>query len=145
MTAAVSLYDSIVAVHVVANLSAFGVLLAWPLLPAGTASAHRARARVLGRVVTWAATLGLVLGVFLASDRDLWGEVWVQGPLVILVLLLGIVGGYLTPAERRLGELCERGDETALAVAKRTVDRVATLCFALAAVAAFLMVTKPGL
>ena len=145
MTLAITFYDSVVAVHVVANVSAFGVLLAWPWLPGGTAAAHRARARVLGTVVTRAAALGLVLGVYLASDRGLWDEPWVGGPLIILIVLLGIVGGYLTPAERRLAQAADAGDAVALATARRPVDRVALACFALAAIAAFLMVTKPGL
>jgi hypothetical protein len=145
-TPAIAFYDVVVAAHVVANVSAFGILLAWPLLPGGTPAAHGARARILARVVTYAATLGLVLGLYLASDRDLFGEPWVLGPLVILVVLLGIVGGYLTPAERRLGELAAQpGSEEAWTRARRGVDRAALACFALAAVATFLMVTKPGL
>lgn len=143
---AIRVYDAVVAVHVVANVSAFGVLLAWPLLPGGTPAAHAARARVLGTVVTYAATLGLVLGLYLASDAGVFGEPWVLGPLVILVVLLGVVGGYLTPAERRLGALsAQAGADTAvLTAARQRVDRVALACFALAAVAAFLMTTKPG-
>jgi len=144
VTLAIVFYDAVVALHVVANVSAFGILLAWPLLPAGTAAAHTARAQILGRVVTYAATVGLVLGLYLASDRDLFGEPWVLGPLVILVVLLGIVGGYLTPAERRLGQLAGEPDD-AWTRARRQVDRAALACFALAAVATFLMVTKPGL
>lgn len=145
MTAAITLYDTLVAVHVVANVSAFGVLLAWPWLPGGTSQTHRGRARVLGVVVTRSAALGLLIGAYLASDRGLWGQPWVLGPLVILVVLLGVVGGYLTPAEHRLAELSEHGDERALAAATRPVKLVALGCFALAAVAAFLMVTKPRL
>lgn len=145
MTAAVTLYDAVVAIHVVATVSAFGVLLAWPWLPGGSAPAHRGRARLLGVVVTRSAALGLVLGAYLATDRGLWSQPWVAAPLVIMVVLLGVVGGYLTPAERRLAELSARGDERALAAATRPVELVALGCFVLAAVAAFLMVTKPGL
>ncbi len=140
MTLAIRLYDAIVAVHVVANVSAFGVLLAWPLLPGGTPAAHIARARVLAVVVTRAATVGLVLGLLLAADRQLFDEPWVVAPLAILVVLLGIVGGHLTPAERRLAVL----DGAEHDRAARTTDRVALACFALAALAALVMVTKPG-
>ena len=100
---------------------------------------------MLAVVVTRAASLGLVLGAYLATDRGLWSQPWVLGPLAIMVVVLGIVGGYLTPAERRLAELCEGGDERALATATRRVELVAVGCFALGALAAFLMVTKPGL
>ena len=145
MTAALVLYDVVVALHVVATVSAFGVLLAWPWLPSASAQAHRARARLLAVVVTRAAALGLVLGAYLATDRGLWSQPWVAGPLAILVVVLGIVGGYLTPAERRLAELCEHGDERALATARRPVELVALGCFALGVLAALSMVTKPGL
>ena len=77
------------------------------------------RARLLGVVVTRSAALDLVLGAYLASDRGLWSRLWVGAPLAILVVVLGIVGGYLTPAERRLAELCDGGDERALATATR--------------------------
>jgi len=109
-------------------------------------AAHAARARVLGKVVTSAATVGLALGLYLAGDAGVFGEPWVLGPLAILVVLLGLVGGYLTPAERRLGDLAAGADEDAeaLVAARRRVDRVALGCFALAAFAAFLMTTKPG-
>lgn len=139
------MYDAIVALHVVATVSAFGVLLAWPWLPSASAQAHRARARLLGVVVTRSAALGLVLGAYLATDRGLWSQPWVGGPLAIMVVVLGVVGGYLTPAERRLALLCEDGDERALATATRRVELVALGCFALGVVAALLMVTKPGL
>lgn len=145
MTAAITVYDALVALHVVATVSAFGVLLAWPWLPSGTANAHRGRARLLAVVVTRSASLGLALGAYLATDRGLWSQPWVSAPLVIMVVLLGVVGGYLAPAERRLAELSEGGDERALAAARRPVERVALGCFALAAAAAFVMVTKPGL
>ena len=86
-----------------------------------------------------------MLGAYLATDRGLWSRPWVGGPLAIMVVVLGIVGGYLTPAERRLAVLCDGGDERALATATRRVEVVAFGCFALGAVAALLMVTKPGL
>lgn len=67
------------------------------------------------------------------------------GPLAIIFVVVCVVGGYLTRAERRLAELYERGDERALATATRPVELVALGCFALGIVAALVMVTKPGL
>jgi len=71
MTLAVSVYDSLVADHAVADLSASGVLL-------------------------------------------------------------GVVGGYLTPAERRLGHLAGADGSSRLRLGQTAVDRVATVCFRLA-------------
>ena len=53
------------------------------------------------------------------------------GPLAIIFVVLCVVGGYLTWAERRLAELYERGDERALATATRPVELVALGCFPL--------------
>ncbi len=97
-----TLYSGVVAVHVMANLIAFGVWFAWPLLPGETSAAHRARANILRVVVTRAATVALVAGVYLASVAELFGEVWVLVPLVILVALLGVTGAFLVPGEQRL-------------------------------------------
>ena len=48
----------------------------------------------------------LVAGIYLASDRDYFSEVWVQIPFAILIVLLGLHGGLLHPdreAPRRRG------------------------------------------
>jgi hypothetical protein len=75
MTVAVTLYDSIKAVHVMAVVAAFGVFFAWPVLVRGTAEAHQAVMRTLQVLVTPAATLVLVTGADLATKRSYWSEV----------------------------------------------------------------------
>ena len=80
-----------------ANFIAFGVWFAWPLLPGETAPAHRARARILRVVVTRAATVALVAGVYLAAVAGIFGKLWVLVPLVIMVGLLGMTGSFLVP------------------------------------------------
>ncbi len=139
---AVTLYDAAVAVHVIAVIAAFGVLFAYPWLERGTPAAHDARRRLLSVVVTRAATVALLVGMYLANDRGYLGQLWVVVPLAIMIVLLGVVGAYLTPAERRLGAMTERDPRRA--ALQRTVQRVAVVCAALVAVAAFFMVTKLG-
>lgn len=131
MTAAVTLQSSVVAVHVMAVVAAFGVLLAAPLLgPGGVLG------RAWLRVLTPGAVLVLLTGAWLASDEDAWGEPWVTAPLGILVLVVGLVHVIVVPAERRLGA----GDGTAA-----TRWRVATGAgAALVLVAVYVMVTRPG-
>ncbi len=69
------LYDLGVAAHVIAVIAGFGPLFAYPWLPAGTASAHRARERLLSVLVTRSAAVALVLGLYLANTRGYLGEV----------------------------------------------------------------------
>jgi hypothetical protein len=94
-------------------------------------------------VVTPAGTLALLAGVYLASDRSYWSEVWVSVPLVILIVLMGLTSAYFAPRQERLAELAEAGagpEYTALAT---QVARVAFLAAGLVVVAIFFMVVKP--
>ena len=144
MPVAIFFYDVVLSIHVMAVVAAFGVWFAYPLLVArGDAAAHRAQVRVARLVVTPAGTLALLAGVYLASDRSYWSEVWVSIPLVILIVLLGITGAYFIPRQQRLAELADAGagpDYEALAT---QVARVAFLAAGLVVVAIFLMVTQP--
>ena len=137
-----TLYGIGVAAHVVAVIAAFGALFAYPWLPAGTASAHQARERLLSVLVSRAGGIALLIGLYLANDRGYLGQVWVIVPLVILIVVLGIVGSVMTPRERRLAGMAE-GDPFRAAI-ERQLTIAALGCAALVAVAAFFMVTKVG-
>jgi small-conductance mechanosensitive channel len=144
MLLAVQFYDVVVAIHVMAVIAAFGLWFAYPLLvPRGDAAAHRAQARVARMVVTPAGTLALLAGIYLASDRSYWDKSWVGIPLLILIVLLGITGGYFIPRQLRLAELAEGGAGADYDALARQVSRVAMLAAALVLVAVFLMVVKP--
>ena len=144
MPVAIVFYDVVLSIHVMAIVAAFGVWFAYPLLVAARdAGAHRAQARVARMVVNPAGTLALLAGVYMASDRSYWSEVWVSVPLVILIVLMGITGGYFAPRQERLAGLAEAGagpEYTALAT---QVARVAFVAAALVVVAIFFMVAKP--
>jgi hypothetical protein len=144
MLLAVQFYDVVVSIHVMAIIAAFGLWFAYPLLvPRGDAAAHRAQARVARIVVTPAGTLALIAGIYLASDRSYWDQSWVGIPLVILIVLMGITGGYFIPRQQRLAALADAGggaEYDALAV---QVARVAGIAAALVVVAVFFMVVKP--
>jgi hypothetical protein len=158
---AVLFYDVVVAAHVMAVVIAFGVTFAYPPLgifvtrnhPRMLPALHAAQAFVGKVLITPFATLALLLGAYLASDRDYWSETWVTVPLVILVVLLGLGGAFFGPQEKRAAELAERdvaasGDGDVVlsgeyeAVAKR-VAMVGTLANVLILVAIYFMVAKP--
>jgi hypothetical protein len=144
MPPAILFYDVVLSIHVMAVVAAFGVWFAYPLLVArADAGAHRAQVRVSRAVVTPAGTLALLAGVYLASDRSYWSEVWVSVPLVILIVLLGITGAYFIPRQQRLAELAEAGSGPEYAALARQVARVAFLAAGLVVVAILFMVAKP--
>lgn len=144
MFLAVQFYDVVVSVHVMAVIAAFGMWFAYPLLvPRGDAAAHRAQVRVARMVVTPAGTLALLAGIYLASDRSYWDRSWVGIPLVILVVLMGITGGYFIPRQQRLAELADAGAGTEYDALAAQVARVALVAAGLVVVAVFLMVVKP--
>ena len=82
---------------------AFGVTFAYPIIgvvrdaastrvPAGPA--HAPRSASAGSLIAPPATVALLAGFYLASDRDYMGKIWVIVPLVILIGLLGLGGAF---------------------------------------------------
>jgi uncharacterized membrane protein len=154
----VTFYDSIVALHVLAVVVGFGALFVLPVLgtllrarqPEAVPAFYRATGTLGSRVLTPAWVVVLLAGVYLASDRDLWSEVWVTVPMTLLIVIFGLAGAVLAPAERKLVASAERDVEaggTASAETEglvRRVHGVEALMALLVAVAIFFMVTKAG-
>jgi uncharacterized SAM-binding protein YcdF (DUF218 family) len=144
MPTAILFYDVVLSIHVMAIVAAFGVWFAYPLLVArGDAGAHRAQVRVARMIVTPAGSLALLAGVYMASDRSYWSEVWVSVPLVILIVLMGLTSAYFAPRQERLAELAEAGPGPAYTALANQVARVAFAAAGLVVVAIFFMVAKP--
>ncbi len=158
---AVLFYDVVLAGHIAAVIIAFGVTFAYPIMgpfiagrhPDAVPALHEAQGRVGKFLITPAAIVALLLGIYLASDRDFWGETWVEVPLVILIVLLGLGGAFFGPSEGKAAELARRdlaasaGGEVTwspeyLAITKR-VAMVGLLANVLILVAVFFMTAKP--
>jgi hypothetical protein len=150
---AVMFYDVVVAVHVMAIVIAFGVTFSYPVLmpflgrnhPEALAPIHEAQDKIGKFLITPFATLALLSGLYLAGNRHYFGEIWVQVPLVILVVLLGLGGAFFAPTERKAAELARTspGSPEYLAVTGR-LAKVGSLSSVLVLVAIFFMVAKPG-
>jgi hypothetical protein len=115
--AGITLYSVVLFVHIAAVVVAFGVTFAYPLIVPLT---HRAHPRSLPylyalqgeigkRLITPAATVTLLAGLYLALAGpygfDQW---WVGVGLLLIVVLLGMGGAFFTPNDRRLAEIAER-------------------------------------
>jgi hypothetical protein len=150
---AILFYDVVVALHVMAVMLAFGVIFAYPFIetylvrhaPEAMAPLHRAQVHVSRALITPAATVALLAGIYLASDRDYFSEIWVQIPFAILIVLLGLAGAFFIPTEKRLAEAAEAGvDSAAYQALARRHALVGAIAAGLVLVAVFFMVTKLG-
>ena len=150
---ALRFYDVVLSLHVAAIVVAFGVVFTYPLVlpwlrrhhPGAMVVAHETQARVGRSVITPAATIALLAGVYLATDAELWGELWVVVPFAILVAILGLGGAVLAPTERRLAELASSGmDSPEYDATFRREMTLSNVLAGLVLVAIFLMVTKLG-
>ena len=63
----------------------------------------------------------LLAGVYLATDGELWSEVWVVVPLVLLFVIAGLGVTVLRRGEERLVATAEAGNEPAYAEALKTL------------------------
>lgn len=152
---AILFYDVVTAVHVTAVVLAFGVTFSYPILfpflgrnhPGALGPVHAAQKRVGQLLITPFATLALLTGIYLASDRDLFDRIWVQVPMAILIVLLGLGGAFFSPSEERAAALAPRDGQPPspeyLALAAR-IGKVGLLSSLLVLVAIFVMVLKPG-
>jgi uncharacterized membrane protein len=155
---AVTVYDVVLTVHVLAVVVAFGVVFAYPVLdawfrravPGDVAALHRLHLQLGRRVISPAMVVVLLAGLYLALDRWNLGDPWISATFAILFVLFGLMGGVLTPADRRLVELAERDAGAGGAPSadyereRRKADLVGGLALLLVVVAIFLMVAKPG-
>lgn len=152
MVPAILFYDVVTAIHVMAVVVAFGVVFAYPVLfgwlraqhPGALAAAHEAQGMIGKRIITPAATLALVAGIYLASDRSYWDQVWVGIPFVILIAILGVSGAFFAPQERKLAQLARDGGGARYDAAYKRLQTAQLVVGGLVLVAIFFMVTKAG-
>jgi uncharacterized membrane protein len=159
MTATITLYLVIKALHVMAAFAAYGLPFAYPFVipylrrnhPRTLPGVHDVQHR-LSVALTGPGTVALfAFGVYMASKDDLWGESWVMVGVTILAII-AIAGGGIVKWTKELSELArtdiDAGGDTVVFSAE--YDRVyqryliteATLG-ALVLVAIFFMVVKP--
>jgi len=148
---AVRLYDVVLWVHITAVVIAFGALFAYPVFLAVVAKApiaqrttfHHAQIAFSKRIT--GPTIGVILlaGVYLATDADLWSEVWVTVPFVLLFVIAGLGATVLRKGEEALVANSEAGDEAAYSAALATLRMWTYITIALIVVALFFMAVKP--
>src|SRR6059058_3599569 len=106
---AVTFYDVVKWLHIMAVVVAFGGLFTYPVWyrfvlaasPADRVMFHRAQ----GFIGQWVISPGLLVivlaGAYMATDRDLWSKVWVTLPLIIAIGIGALGGVFFGPREGR--------------------------------------------
>jgi uncharacterized membrane protein len=158
MSASITFYGVVLSVHIMAVVVAFGFSFAYPVFkpwarrqhPTAMPVIHDMSERLGKLVMSPAMVVVLVCGIYLASDADVWSEVWVSVPLLILLVIGGLGGAYFAPRERKLAELARRdlgaGGGTLSAEYDDLSQQVAIAAYAncaLVLIAIFFMAAKP--
>jgi hypothetical protein len=158
---ATSAYQIVLAVHVMAVVIAFGVTFAYPIMFAVGARSdlrslptlHRVEYTIERLLINPALVVVLGAGIYLASDRHVWSEFFVQWGLTATIVIGGLVGSVMTPTAKRAEELAREavaaagegaaqlGDDYRNAV--RRLSLVGGLLSALVLVTILFMVIKP--
>ena len=154
LTPAITFYDVVLTVHIIAVVAAFGVMFAYPVMDAvargggaaDLAALHRLQVALGRRVIVPAMTVVLLAGLYLTLDRWSFGEPWISATLAILFVLFALGGVVFGPLDVRLAELAERGETEGAEYAReaRKARLFGMLSLALVTAAIFLMVAKPG-
>jgi hypothetical protein len=116
MIVALSFYQVVLAVHIMAVVVAFGGLFAYPLAtaagrridPRGLPLLHRWQRLVIQRLFNPGLLVVLLAGIYLAADADVFAKLYVQWGFIAVIVLGGLAGGYLAPRQAQLADLAER-------------------------------------
>ena len=155
LSLAVTFYDVVLTVHILAVVVAFGVMFAYPVMdaqarrasPADVAALHRLQVALGRRVIVPAMTVVLLAGLYLTLDRWSFDEPWISATFAILFVLFALGGAVFAPTDARLAELAGRGEMESEEYVRdaRKVRLFGILSLVLVVAAIFLMVAKPGL
>ena len=148
---AVRFYDVVLWLHITAVISAFGALFAYPVFLAVNAQApiaqratfHRLQIAFSKRITGPAIGVILLAGIYLATDADLWSEVWVTVPLVLLFVIAGLGATVLRRGEERLLATSETGDDAGYGSALASVRTWTYATLVLIVITIYIMTAKP--
>ncbi len=109
MILAVTSYDVVLAVHIMAVVVAFGWTFALPIVftvaarhePRSIPVLHRIECVVSRYMLNPALVVILGAGIYLASKGHLWSEFFVQWGLAAVVVIGALVGAVMIPASKR--------------------------------------------
>jgi uncharacterized membrane protein len=115
-TPAASLYDVVLAIHIMAVVVAFGVTFAYPIMfvvaarndPRGVPLLHRIEYTTERWLVNPGLLVVLLAGIYLASKGHHWSEFFVQWGLAAVVVIGAVVGAVMIPSAKRAEAIAAR-------------------------------------
>jgi uncharacterized membrane protein len=151
MIVAVTLYQVMEALHVIAVLAAFGAPFAYVFLlpmvrraePVQRAWFHSLQANIGKFVISPGLVFILGFGAYLASKEHVWSKAWVTVPLLVLIALGGMGPTYFKTREEKLAELARSGDESGYQALFSQVYAVTCVSVLSICVAIYFMTVKP--
>jgi uncharacterized membrane protein len=113
---AASLYQFILAIHIMAVVAAFGVTFAYPIMfmvaakhqPNAIPVLHRIEYTLARMLINPLLVVVVAAGVYLASDGHHWSEFFVQWGLGAVIVIGAVVGAVLIPASKKAEEVATR-------------------------------------
>jgi hypothetical protein len=113
---AASLYEVVLAIHIMAVVVAFGVVFAYPIMfavaarhdPRGLPLLHRVEYTIERLLINPGLALVLLAGIYLASKGHYWSDFFVQWGLAAVVVIGGLVGSVMIPTSKRAEQLAAR-------------------------------------
>jgi hypothetical protein len=106
---AASLFEVVLAIHIMAVVVAFGVTFAYPIMftvaarqdPRGLPLVHRIEYTIERMLINPGLLLVLLAGIYLASKGHYWSDFFVQWGLAAVVVIGALVGGVMIPTAKR--------------------------------------------
>ena len=113
---AASLFEVILAVHIMAVVVTFGVTFAFPIMfvvaarhdPRGIPLLHRIEYTVERMLVNPGLLLVVAAGIYLASKGHDWSDFFVQWGLGAVIVIGALVGAVMIPTSKRAEALAAR-------------------------------------
>ncbi len=113
---AASLYEVVLAVHIMAVVVAFGVTFAYPIMfaigarrdPRALPLLHRIEYSIERMLLNPGLLVVLLAGIYLASKGHYWSDFFVQWGLGVVVVIGALVGAVMIPTGKRAEQLAAR-------------------------------------
>jgi hypothetical protein len=113
---AASLYEVVLAVHIMAVVVAFGVTFAYPIMfavgarhdPRSLPLLHRVEYTVERYLINPGLLLVVLAGIYLASKGHFWSDFFVQWGLGVAIVIGALIGSVMIPTAKRAEQAAAR-------------------------------------
>jgi Predicted integral membrane protein (DUF2269) len=113
---AASIYEVVLAIHIMAVVVAFGVTFAYPIMfavgarndPRSLPLLHRIEYTIERYLINPGLLLVIVAGIYLASKGHFWSDFFVQWGLGVAIVIGALIGSVMIPTAKRAEQVATR-------------------------------------